>query len=90
MAFDAERAARRLTDAGMEERAANGVADVVGTATTGLATEANLQARFLELKADLATAKAEWKAELEKAKFQLFAGIFGATGIVLAAMRLWM
>ena len=26
----------------------------------------------------------------KKAKFQLFAGIFGATGIVLAAMRLWM
>ena len=35
MAFDAERAARRLTDAGMEQRAANGVVDVVATATTG-------------------------------------------------------
>ena len=44
MAFDTERAARRLTDAGLDERAANGVADVVGSATNGLATEASLQA----------------------------------------------
>ena len=39
MAFDTERAARRLTDAGMDERAAN----VVHNATDGLATEASLQ-----------------------------------------------
>ena len=42
MAFDTERAARRLADAGMDERAANGVADVVHSATEGLATEASL------------------------------------------------
>ena len=59
MAFDTERAARRLTDAGMDERAANGVADVVHSATDGLATEASLlelkaatEASLLEVKAD--------------------------------------
>ena len=55
MAFDTERAARRLTDAGMSERAANGVADVVHSATTGLATEESL----LELKVDFATLRAD-------------------------------
>ena len=49
MAFDAERAARRLTDAGMEQRAATGVADLVHDATGGLATKADLEA----LRADL-------------------------------------
>ena len=43
MAFDTERAARRLADAGMEERAANGVADVMADATDGLATEASVR-----------------------------------------------
>ena len=104
MAFDTERAARRLTDAGLGERAANGVADVVGSATNGLATEKSLLATeaslrqglaavredLLALKADLATARAEWKTEIEGLKFQLFAGLFAVTGIILAAMRLWM
>ena len=49
MAFNTERAARRLTDTGLDERAANGVADVVGSATDGLATEASL----LKLRADI-------------------------------------
>ena len=49
MAFDAERAARRLTDAGMEPRAATGVADLVDDATGGLATKADIEA----LRADL-------------------------------------
>ena len=30
------------------------------------------------------------KADIERLKFQLFAGMFAATGIILAAMRLWM
>ena len=30
------------------------------------------------------------QADLERSKFQLFAGIAAATGIILAAMRLWM
>ena len=45
---------------------------------------------LLALKADLATARAEWKTEIEGLKFQLFAGLFAVTGIILAAMRLWM
>ena len=56
MAFDTERAARRLTDAGLDERAANGVADVVGSATDGLATEAGLAVMredMLRLRADI-------------------------------------
>ena len=44
MAFDTQRAARRLTDAGLDERAAQGVADVVDRATSGLATEASVLA----------------------------------------------
>ena len=29
------------------------------------------------------------KADIERLKFQLFAGMFAATGIILAAMRFW-
>lgn len=29
------------------------------------------------------------KADIERLKFQLFAGMFAATGIILAAIRLW-
>ena len=29
------------------------------------------------------------RADIERLKFQLFAGIAAATGIILAAMRLW-
>lgn len=29
------------------------------------------------------------KADIERLKFQLFAGLAAATGIILAAMRLW-
>ncbi len=54
MAFDTERAARRLADAGMEERAANGVADVMADATDGLATEASVNAGFAALREDMA------------------------------------
>ena len=60
MAFDTQRAARRLTDAGLDERAAQGVADVVDRATSGLATEASV----LAVKGDLHSFKAELKADL--------------------------
>ncbi|MCY3655261.1 MAG: hypothetical protein OXG95_01445 [Chloroflexi bacterium] len=30
------------------------------------------------------------KADIERLKFQLLAGLAAATGIILAAMRLWM
>ena len=30
------------------------------------------------------------KADIERLKLQLFAGLAAATGIILAAMRLWM
>ena len=49
MAFDAHRAARRLTDAGLDDRAAQGVADIVDSATSGLATESSLLALRAEL-----------------------------------------
>ena len=64
MAFDTERAARRLTDAGLEERAANGVADMVGDATSGLATEARLLATEASLQAQLAATEASLKASM--------------------------
>ena len=66
MAFDTERAARRLTDAGMDERAANGVADVVHNATEGLATEASLQSGLLEVRASIATLESRIDASIAK------------------------
>ena len=72
MALDTERAARRLTDAGMEERAANGVADVMADATDGLATEAGLErlearmdARFAESEGRVDTRFAESEGRLD-------------------------
>lgn len=90
MAFDVERAARRLTDAGIEPRAANGVADVVATATDGLATEASL----LEFKGATEASIARLEARIYRALWLQGMGILGAivaaTGIILAAMRIWM
>ena len=60
MAFDTQRAARRLTDAGLDARAAQGVADVVDSATSGLATEATV----LALREDLLSFRAELKADI--------------------------
>ena len=60
MAFDTQRAARRLADAGLDERAAAGVADVVDSATSGLATERSL----LELRGELLSFRAELKEDL--------------------------
>ena len=97
MAFDTERAARRLTDAGMSERAANGVADVVHDATAGLATEASPQSglhateeSLLELKVDFATFEARMYRALWLQGMGMLTAIVAATGIILAAMRLWM
>ena len=75
MAFDAERAARRLTDAGMEPRAANGVADVMATATTGLATEASV----LELRAELAGLE----ARIYRALWLQGVGILAGTAAII-------
>ncbi len=75
MAFDTERAARRLADAGMEERAANGVADVMVDATSGLATEARMNAGFAALREDMArlagrmeTGFAEMRADIAESR----------------------
>ena len=81
-----ERAARRLTDAGMDERAANGVADVVHNATDGLATEAGLHA----LEGSIATIEARMYRALWVQGMGMLTAIVAATGIILAAMRLWM
>ena len=73
MAFDTQRAARRLTDAGLDERAAEGVADVVESATHGLATEASL----LELRADLTGQMLELRADLMGQMLELRADLMG-------------
>ena len=90
MAFDTERAARRLTDAGLDEPgldegAANGVADVVGSATNGLATEASLLAFDATLQAGLAAVreeilelKAQTTADLAKLETRLIKWTVGA------------
>ncbi len=75
MAFDVERAASRLTDAGMEPRAANGVADVMATATTGLATEASV----LELRAELAGLE----ARIYRALWLQGVGILAGTAAII-------
>ncbi len=69
MAFDTQRAARRLTDAGLDDRAAEGVADVVDSATDGLATEASVTAL---------------KAEMYRALWIQGAGIIAATAAIVA------
>ncbi len=71
MAFDTQRAARRLTDAGLDDRAAQGVADIVDSATSGLATEHSL----LELKADLHSFRSEIKADLHSFRSEIKADL---------------
>ena len=69
MVFDTERATRRLSDAGLDVGAAQGVADVVDSATSGLATEASLAAL---------------KAEMYRALWIQGAGIIAATAAIVA------
>ena len=69
MTFNVPRATRRLSDAGLDERAAEGVADVVDSATSGLATESSLLAL---------------KAELYRALWIQGAGIIAATAAIVA------
>ena len=75
MAFDTQRAARRLTDAGLDGRAAQGVADIVDRATSGLATEASV----LAVKGDLLTLR----AEMYRALWIQGAGIVAATAAIV-------
>ena len=78
MAFDTERAARRLTDAGMDERAANGVADVVHSATEGLATEASLESGLLEVRASIAALESRIEATTAKLEARMIKWTVGA------------
>ena len=86
MAFDTQRAARRLTDAGLDDRAAQGVADIVDSATSGLATESSL----LELRADLLSFRAELKGDIHSLRAEMYrtiwmqgAGIIAATAAIV-------
>ena len=75
MAFDTQRAARRLTDAGLDDRAAQGVADVVDSATSGLATERSLLATERSVLA--------LRAEMYRALWIQGAGIVAATAAIV-------
>ncbi len=93
MAFDTERAARRLTDAGMDERAANGVADVVASATDGLATEASLQSglhaletSLLEVRASIAALEGRIDASIAKLEGRIDASIAALEGRIDASI----
>ena len=77
MAFDTQRATRRLGD-----RAAEGVADVVESATSGLATEASV----LELRADLTGEVRSLRAEMYRALWIQGAGIIAATAAIATAL----
>ena len=79
MAFDTERAARRLTDAAMDERA-----------THGLATEPSLQSGLHTLEGSIARVEARMYRALWVQGMGMLTAIVAATGIILAAMRLWM
>ena len=83
MAFDTERAARRLTDAGMDERAANGVADVVHNATEGLATEASVT----RLEAKLDTSIATLRADIYRALWLQGMGILAGTAAIVTIIN---
>ena len=74
MAFDTERAARRLADAGMEERAANGVADVMADATDGLATEASVRDLQAATEASVRDLQAATEASLLRLEGRMEAG----------------
>ena len=94
MAFDTERAARRLTDAGVEPRAANGVADVMATAIDGLATEASLlelrgstEASVARLEGKLDASIAELRADLYRALWLQGAAIVGAMAAIVTIVR---
>ena len=78
MAFDTQRAARRLADAGLDERAAAGVADVVDSATSGLATEATVLALRGELKEDLLSFRGELKEDLLSFRAELREGLLAS------------
>ncbi len=71
MAFDTQRAVRRLTDAGLDERAAEGVADVVASATNGLATEASLLELRAELREDMQSLRAELREDMQSLRAEL-------------------
>ena len=97
MAFDTQRAARRLTDAGLDDRAAQGVADIVDSATSGLATERSLLALKedllsfrAELKADILSFRAELKGDIHSLRAEMYrtiwmqgAGIIAATAAIV-------
>ena len=74
----------------MDERAANGVADVVHDATTGLATAASLQSGLHTLEGSIARVEARMYRALWVQGMGMLTAIVAATGIILAAMRLWM
>ena len=86
MAFDTQRAARRLSDAGLDERAAGGVADVVDSATSGLATEATV----LAVKGDVLALRGELKGDIQALRAEMYralwiqgAGIVAATAAIV-------
>ncbi len=90
MAFDTERAARRLTDAGLDERAANGVADVVGSATDGLATEASLESGLHALETSLLEVKssiAALEARIYRALWLQGMGILAGTAAIVTIIN---
>ena len=80
MAFDTERASRRLNDGGLDDRAAQSVADVVDGATSGFATEASL----LDAKAELTGEVHSLRAEMYRALWIQGAGIIAATAAIVA------
>ncbi len=90
MAFDTERAARRLADAGLDERAANGVADVVGSATDGLATEASLESGLHALETSLLEVKssiAALEARIYRALWLQGMGILAGTAAIVTIIN---
>ena len=92
MAFDTQQAARRLTDAGLDERAAMGIADVVQSATSGLATEASLLATEASLHASMLDLRAELhQVETRMVRWTvatMLAGMAAAAAIAAATAQL--
>ena len=71
MVINVERATRRLMDAGLDEGAANGVADVMAEATDGLATQASLDIGLAELRTAIAELRTEVKGDMARLETEL-------------------
>lgn len=84
--FDTMAAVDTLTKAGIGQRPASAIVEVVRDAQRELATEASLLSTKAELKADIATSKAELKAEMASQFSQLYRYLLVGAGVCITSL----